>query len=51
MFFRAYLGWALNLFFSQILQYIFISFKLSCDSRFQIAFAACGCVFKVITLG
>jgi len=25
-------------------------FKLSCDSRFQRAFTACSCVFKVITL-
>jgi hypothetical protein len=24
--------------------------KLSCDSRFQRAFTACNCVFKVITL-
>jgi len=24
--------------------------KLSCDNRFQGAFAACSCVFKVITL-
>jgi len=24
--------------------------KLRCDTRFQRAFAACGCVFKVITL-
>jgi hypothetical protein len=24
--------------------------KLSCDSRFQRAFTACSCVFKVITL-
>jgi len=26
------------------------NFKLSCDSRFQRAFTACSCVFKVITL-
>jgi len=26
------------------------SLKLSCDSRFQRAFTACSCVFKVITL-
>jgi len=28
----------------------FWTFKLSCDSRFQHAFTACCCVFKVITL-
>ncbi len=28
----------------------FCLFKLSCDSRFQGAFTACICVFKVITL-
>jgi len=27
-----------------------INLKLSCDSRFQRAFTACVCVFKVITL-
>jgi len=26
------------------------SLKLSCDSRFQRAFTACSCVFKLITL-
>jgi len=28
----------------------FFLLKLSCDSRFQRAFTACSCVFKVITL-
>jgi len=27
-----------------------LTFKLSCDSRFQLAFTACSCVFKEITL-
>ncbi len=27
-----------------------LSLKLRCDSRFQRAFTACGCDFKVITL-
>jgi len=28
----------------------FMQLKLSCDSRLQRAFTACGCVFKEITL-
>jgi len=30
--------------------YVFLPLKLSCDSRFQRAFTACVCAFKVITL-
>jgi len=30
--------------------FLSLSFKLSCDSRFQRAFTACSCVFKVIAL-
>jgi len=34
----------------QNMKIIFLTLKLRCDTRFQRAFTACICVFKVITL-
>jgi hypothetical protein len=39
--------WQLNLIYINIC-YLGYQFKLSCDSRFQCAFTACSCVFRVI---